>query len=307
MELRQLRAFIEVASAGHYGRAAERLHISQPALSQRIQALEREIGLPLLQRSAREVRLAPAGTALLPHAQRMVQVEDQVLHDVKAYLSGVVGRLRLAYQSAGDMTLAGSIIAEFRRRFPRVEVETIAGTSGTNLKLVQEHAADAAFVMMPSPPPDGVAARPIRREEVILALRLDHHLAAMDPIPVEALRGEPIALPPSAANPDLIATMRRWLVRQTGAELNVVSEDPTDLAVETVARLGAAVLMLRRSAMMRPAIGIAFRSISPAPLVELAIAYGSGERTQTLTNLLQVVEELSPLDAGEVPQDGELI
>jgi DNA-binding transcriptional LysR family regulator len=76
MELRQLRAFIEAADSGHFGRAAERLHITQPALTQRLQSLERELGVHLLERNAREVRLAPAGTILLPHARRMVEAED---------------------------------------------------------------------------------------------------------------------------------------------------------------------------------------------------------------------------------------
>lgn len=67
MELRQLRAFVEVAASGHFGRAAKRLRVTQPALTQRIQALEREIGHQLLERNAREVRLAPAGPVLLPH------------------------------------------------------------------------------------------------------------------------------------------------------------------------------------------------------------------------------------------------
>jgi DNA-binding transcriptional LysR family regulator len=308
MELRQLRAFTEVAESGHYGQAAERLHITQPALTQRIQTLEREIGMRLLERNAREVRLAPAGAVLLPYAQRMVQVEDEVLHDMKAYAAGVVGRLRLAYQSAGDVTLAGSIIAEYRRQFPAVDVETVSGSSGPNLKLLQDNAADAAFALMSSVRPDGVATQTIRREEVALALRSDHHLARMDPIPVSALRDEPVGFPPAAANPDLILALRRWLVRRTGAELNVVSEDPTDLAIETVARSGsAAILVVRRYAALEPAPGIVYRSISPAPLVELAIAYRREDRSPTLANLVRIVSELAPDHSSHVPDDGELI
>src|SRR6266849_284134 len=101
MELRQLRAFVEVADAGHFGHAAEHLHLTQPALTQRIQALERELGLQLLERNAREVRLAPLGTVLLPHAQRLVQTEDQAIRDIKAYSTGIVGRLRLSVHVPG--------------------------------------------------------------------------------------------------------------------------------------------------------------------------------------------------------------
>jgi DNA-binding transcriptional LysR family regulator len=306
MELRQLRAFVEVATSGHFGRAAESLHVTQPALTQRIQALEGELGLQLLERNAREVRLTPAGAVLLPHAMRLVQVEDQGLRALKAYASGMVGRLRLAYPSAGDVAMAGVIIAEYRRRFPAVEVETTSGSSGPNLRLVQDHAADAAFALMPTARPAGIEARTIRREEIILALRSDHPLAQMEPVPVKELRGEPIGLPPAAANPDTITALRRWLVRHTGEELNVVSEEPNELAIETVAKSGlAAVLVVRRYATM-PKTGIAYRSMSPAPLIELVVAYRCEDPSPTLANLLRVVEELSVNDS-DVPEDGELI
>src|SRR5256712_9295628 len=143
MELRQLRAFVEVAEAGHFGHAAEHLHLTQPALTQRIQSLERELGLQLLERNAREVRLAPAGVVLLPHARRLVEAEDQALNDLKAYSSGIAGRLRLAYQSAGDVATAGSIIAEYRRRFPRAGKQTPSGSSRAHPQLVQKPSADA--------------------------------------------------------------------------------------------------------------------------------------------------------------------
>jgi DNA-binding transcriptional LysR family regulator len=305
MELRQLRAFVEVADCGHFGRAATRLHITQPALTQRIQSLERELGVRLLERNAREVRLAPAGTILLPHARRIVEAEECSLHDLKAYSSGVVGRLHIAYP-AGDVAFAGSIIAEYRRRFPAVDVETESGYSGPNLALVQNHAADAAFVLMASARPDGITARTIRREEVIVVMRSDHRLAQMDPIPVQALRGEPVAL--GAANPDLIAAIRRWLVRHTGADLNVVSEDPTDIAMETVGRSGSALLLVvRRHAAMQAEAGFAFRSMSPAMLGEFAIAYRTDDPSPPLANLLRLVDELAPNGHHDVPEGGELI
>jgi DNA-binding transcriptional LysR family regulator len=306
MELRQLRAFVEVATSGHFGRAAERLHVTQPALTQRIQALEGELGLQLLERNAREVRLTPAGAVLLPHAMRLVQVEDQGLRALKAYSSGMVGRLRLAYQVSGDVAVAGMIIAEYRRRFPAVDVETSSGSSGPNLKLVQNHGADAAFALMPSARPDGLEARTIRREEIMLALRADHPLAKMEPVPVEALRGVPMSLPPAAANPDLIGALRSWLVRHTGEELNVVSEQPNELAIETVARSGIATLLVIRRYAPMPKAGVAYRSISPAPLVELAVAYRRDDPSPNLANLLQVVDEIA-IDESTMPADGELV
>jgi DNA-binding transcriptional LysR family regulator len=308
MELRQLRAFVEVATLGHFGQAARRLHLTQPALTQRIQALEHELGLQLLERNAREVRLTPAGALLLPHAKGMVQAEDATLRNLKDFRTGVTGRLRIAYQAAGDVSLAGSIIAAYRQRFPAVELETSAASSGANLKSLLDHAADASFALLPAARPADVGTRTIRREEIILAMRADHGLARMDPIPVEALRGEPLALPPAAVNPDLVTALKQWLVQRTGAELNVVSEEPTDLALETVARPGvAATLVVRRYVSSQPAKGLAYRSLSPAPLVELVIAYRQDDPSPTLANLLRVVDEVAPFDPHGVPDNGELI
>jgi DNA-binding transcriptional LysR family regulator len=307
MELRQLRAFVEVAAMGHFGHAAERLHLTQPALTQRIQALERELGFQLLERNAREVRLSPPGAILLPHARRMIEAEDLALVDLKAYSAGTIGRLRLAYQSAGDLSIAGSIIAEHRRRYPGVEVETVSGSSGPNLQLVRSRAADAAFALVPSARPDGIAARTIRHEEVAVAVRSDHHLAQMEAIPVDALRGEPVGLPPQASNPFLIAALRRWFAKHMGEELNVVSEDPTELAVETVARSGyGAIFVVRRYAMMQPAPGIAYRPLSPAPLVELAVAYRHDDASPALANLLEVVGDFATKSSSN-GDDGELV
>jgi len=118
MELRQLRAFVEVATLGHFGHAADRLHLTQPALTQRIQALERELGLQLLERNAREVRLAPPGIVLLPHARRLVQAEDLALRDLTGYTSGSIGRIRLAYQASGDVGTTGAIICSWFKTTP---------------------------------------------------------------------------------------------------------------------------------------------------------------------------------------------
>jgi hypothetical protein len=97
-------------------------------------------------------------------------------------------------------------------------------------------------------------------------------------------------------------------VSHTGGELNIVSEDPTDLAIETVARPGAGVLLVvRRYAMIQPAEGIAYRSLSPPPLVEFAVAYRRDDPSPTLAHLLRVVDDLAPDDSGTAPENGELI
>lgn len=208
MELRQLRAFVEVAAQRHFGRAAKQLHLTQPALTQRIQALEHELGLNLFERSAREVRLTRAGKVLLPHAEGLIEAEDATLRDLKDYASGVIGRVRFAYLAAGDVSLAGSIISAYRERYPRVELETSAASSGVNLQQLVDRATDASMALITSDRPANLASRLIRREEILLAMRPDHRLARMDRIPVRELRGEALAMPPAAVNPHLVRGAR---------------------------------------------------------------------------------------------------
>src|ERR1700682_924965 len=118
MELRNVRAFVAVADQRHFGRAATSLHLTQPALSLRIQALERELGLQLVRRSSREVSLTPGGEALLVHAKALIQAEDLALREMKDHAGGLAGRLRISYLTAWDLGLPTQIVAEFRQSCP---------------------------------------------------------------------------------------------------------------------------------------------------------------------------------------------
>lgn len=308
MELRQLRAFVTVATVGHFGQAAAQLNLTQPSLTQRIQALERELGVRLLDRNAREVRLTEAGTLLLPRAQKLIQLEDEAMGELKEFRSGVTGQLHIAYHAAGDSALAGAIVAEFHHRYPDVHVETSAGSSGANMQRLRDGSADAAFALLPEVRPRGMAALRIRPEEIILVLRSDHRLAQFEKVPVTALRGEGVGLPPAPVNPDLFPALTRWLEVRTGAPLNVVSEEPSDLAIETLARSGrAAVVAVRRYAVLNRSEGLSFKSMSPAPYVDLAIAYREDDPSPTLGNLLKVVEDLIPPEHGGLPEDAEMV
>ena len=308
MELRQLRAFVTVATLGHFGQAAERLNVTQPSLTQRVQALERELGVQLLERNPRRVGLTTAGKLLLPHAQKLVQLDDEAQREIKDFRAGITGRLSVAYQAAGDSSLAGSILAEYRRRFPGVDVETSSGSSGPNLQRLAEHSADAAFALMAGSRPPEIATVTLRREEIVLAMRSDHQLARLDRVPVPSLRGVGLGMPPSAVNPDLVSALARWLEARAGGGLNVVSEEPTDLAIETLARSGrAVVLAVRRYVTLPPDGAITYRSLSPALYVDLVIAYRKDDQSPTLSNLLRIVREMTPVDHDGLPDDGELI
>src|ERR1700674_3781381 len=146
VELRQLRAFVAVATDRHFGRASARLNLTQPGLSLRIRALEKELGAQLLVRSAREVHLTAAGMALLPHARSLVRIEDRALRDLKDQADGIAGRLRISYLSPGVVAFPARLTAESRRRHPPRHVEPPPGPSALNVERLREGVVDAAYV-----------------------------------------------------------------------------------------------------------------------------------------------------------------
>lgn len=308
MDLKLLHAFLTVASQGHFGRAAAALLITQPALTQRVQSLERYVGAQLFTRSPREVRLTAAGEILLPYARTLAQIEEHALRDLSEHAAGRGGRLKISYLSQGDMPTQSRIGTEFRRRYSRAILETHTGNSQDNMARLVDGEVDAAFVALPIHAPDTVVVRTIAPYPLILALPSSHRLAQLDRVPVKALRGEPLIVLPASINAALAAALRAWLTRHTGAKLNVVAEEPPDHAVEAVGILGAmAFLSGRLSAKMTPPPGVTFKPMSPAPVVALAIAYRRDDPAPLLTNLLRAVDEVGAVDPHDITDDSEPI
>jgi DNA-binding transcriptional LysR family regulator len=312
MELRQLRAFVAVATEGHFGRAAARLNLTQPGLTLRIQALERELGAQLFERSAREVQLTAAGTALLPHARSLIRMEDRALRELKDQADGIAGRLRISYLSYGAVTFPGTVVAEFRRRYPTVHVETTTDHSELNTQRLRDGLVDAAFIhptFAGTPDlPEGIAVRLVRRDRVMLALATNHHLARLEQIPVKALRLEPLlGLPPSPYR-SFAVILERWLARQMGAEPNVVAYEPYDQALEAVARSNSLLAFVNGSrAASLPVPGLVYRRLTPEPLIDFGIAYFQDDDSPRLANLLRIIGEMPEGDPGEVPEGSEVL
>jgi DNA-binding transcriptional LysR family regulator len=309
LELRHLRALVSVADYGHYGRAAASLKITQPALTQRIQVLERELGIQLLTRSAREVRLTPAGEAFIEHARGMVQAEDQALLALSDYTSGVLGRLRIAYLTLWDAGLPASIIAEFRRRHPAIKLEMTSGYSQVNIDRLMAREVDFAFVGVAIGEHKGVAMRPLDRHELVLVMAPTHHLMQMERVPINCLRGERmIAASSSGVNAPLAAASVEWLTKNIGEAPNIVREEPPDQMSAALAQSGSAVaLMTEHRALIARSDGLDFRKLSPTPFVEYGVAYIRDNPSPALGSLLKTVEDIAPPLPDCLPADGELI
>lgn len=192
IDLRSLRYFVAVAEELHFARAALRLHMTQPPLSQAIQALELALGHALFLRNKRHVALTPAGLALLPEARRLLHDAEQLPGLVARAASGESGRLSLAFVSTVDYSVLPPLLRQFRQRFPQVEIELREATSDLQLEDLQQGRIDAGLLIAPLP-------------KKMLGL-LDYRCVLQEPL-VLALPGEFVAMHPALHAPTSAAQL----------------------------------------------------------------------------------------------------
>jgi DNA-binding transcriptional LysR family regulator len=246
VELRQLAYFVAVAEEAHFTRAAERLQIAQPAVSQQIQRLEAELGERLFLRDRRSVTLTPAGAALLPHA-RAALVQVQHGREAIAAQRGLLGgplAVGLVQPLPGRRIVR--TIGAFARQHPAIELSLREGETDALLEALASGALHCAFIGLGpgSEPPPELQARVIAREPAVLAVACDHSLAARETIRVRELRAEPfVTLTPASRLRHVLEAM----CAQAGFAPRIAAET-TDLAVMVLlVAEGVGVALLPRS------------------------------------------------------------
>lgn len=151
IELRQLRYFVTVAEEMHFGRAAQRLHMTQPPLSLAIRSLENALGTALFRRNSRSVALTPAGAALLPEAQRILQQTAALPDLMRRAASGASGSLSLAFVSTADYSVLPSFLREFRETYPAVEIDLREATTDVQIEELTQGRIDVGLLIPPLP------------------------------------------------------------------------------------------------------------------------------------------------------------
>jgi DNA-binding transcriptional LysR family regulator len=193
IDLRHLSAFVAVAEELHFRKAAERLHLAQPALSRTIQQLEAQVGSALFSRSTRAVALTDAGRVLLPEARGVLAASVRALARARAAATGSLGRLSVTYMDFAINGVLPGIMTRFRRLHPGVAVELRhLWTEGQRIALLQRE-VDVGFLIGPFPGP-GVHSVTMRRERLCAVLPVAHALARRKRIALRELRDEPFVL-----------------------------------------------------------------------------------------------------------------
>jgi DNA-binding transcriptional LysR family regulator len=272
VDTRLLRYFAAVAAEGTLSRAAERLFVSQPALTKQIKQLESQLGVQLFTRSRAGMTLTPAGQALADGTPGMLAVWDQVLRDTRAAASRAARVLRVGFMSSAANEATQQIIAAFGRRRPgwRVDLQQ-AGWSDPTAGLVSGD-VDAALLRLPFPGQDEVRIEVLLTEPRWVALPVAHPLAARDRVSFHELRDEPFVAAPAETGlwrDYHLATAER---QGRPARIGAVTDQPD--AFLTVIANGDGIALVPESAARyyaRP--GITYRPVSGVSPSQVGVAW----------------------------------
>ena len=231
MNLQRLRYFVAVAEELHFGRAAQRLHMSQPPLSQQIRLLERELDTALFDRSTRRVSLTDAGAFLYPEAVRLLAAADGVDRLMDQHRHGQAGTLRVGFVDSAAYEVMPRVLSEYRRRWPKVDYELHTMSSDEQVRALRSGQIDLG-IGRAAADAQHVEATLVMHEPLLVAAGASHRLAEVPTVNLRDLAGEAIIGFDRRVSPSLHAVLAGML----GAE--GVAYDPIIEATEYATILG---------------------------------------------------------------------
>jgi DNA-binding transcriptional LysR family regulator len=294
VEFRHVVGFVAVAEELHFGRAAERLHMAQPPLSQQIRALERQLGVQLFERSTRATRLTPAGEAFLPHARQVLAEVDLAQRAATAGGSGEIGRVSIGFAGASSHAAIPKLTRAVRAAHPgialRLEGQTYAGTA---LARVAARELDLGFVRLPVRR-KGVRTRVFELERLVAALPTDHRLVREKDIDVADLADEPFVTFPGAQG----SSVRDHLVRtamNAGFTPRIVQEAPDSYTILALVAAGVGVTLTVSSVQHIRQSGMVYRALrGDVPVIASALAWREDNASTALRTVLRTSERVLP-------------
>lgn len=266
IELRQLRQFVAVAEELHFGRAAARLHMTQPPLTLAVQSLERALGAALFLRTRRSVQLTPAGAALLPQAQRLLAAADELPRVAQAAAAGLSGQLRLAFVSNIAYGPLPEWLRSFRQAHPDVALQLREATLDVQLAAFDADEIDAGFVLhAPDAAPPGFAAWVAQSEPLVMALPEKHPAAALRTLRLAAVAAEPLVIFPRQIAPSLYdAVLSAY--RAQGATPRIGQEAIQMQTIVNLVSAGMGVAWVPESVTRLQRPGVVYRPVRDADL-----------------------------------------
>ncbi|TQC47966.1 LysR family transcriptional regulator [Rhodococcus sp. WS4] len=295
MEISQITAFLAVAEELHFGRAAQRLHSAQPPLSRTIRQLEKQLGATLFERTTRNVRLTPAGEALLGPAREILDACRLAEIAVAAAGRGQVGRVRIGFAGVSSHLLIGRWAKLVRHTNPGIEfvLDSSAFASEALNKLL-DGTLDIGLVRWIFTPP-GIASRVILNEDFMVALPADHPLAGRDDVRIEELANEPWVTLPADPGSALRDSLQR-AAHDAGFTPRIVQSAPDSMALMALvsAEVGCALTVSSVAENVNNP-DVVFLPLAGGPsTLQLRIAWRADDDSAALREVLRLSEQALP-------------
>lgn len=292
MELRHLRYFRAVAEELHFGRAAERLHIAQPPLSQQIRQLERELDVQLLTRSTRRVELTPAGEAYLNRAIAVLDAVDDAARQARRIADGTEGHLTIGCVGSATYSVLPRLVRVLRDELPHVEI----GVRGEMLAPDQVNAllageVDIALLRPPVDHPD-LLSETLRRDRLIVALPAEHALAERDSLHVPDLQDHDLIAHVGQGR-SVMGELLATLCAGAGFAPRIRHEVSETSTLVTLVAAGLGIAVVPEPTAELDVAGVVYRPLEPASLgVDLVAAHLNAAPSPTVERALTVLRAL---------------
>lgn len=294
LELRQLRYFLAVAEELHFGKAALRLHMTQPPLSQTIMALEDLLGTPLFLRNRRGVSLTAAGGALLPPARRILQQAQELPELVLRAANGEVGQLTLAFVSSADYSVLPPFLRAYRTAYPNVKLHLQEATSDVQLANLLAGRIDAGLLIPPLPGKTNIELDYLALLSEPLVLAAPEGMVALQgkqAVSLASLPRLPLIIFPRAIAPKLYdAILKVFGDAGLTPEIGQQAIQMQTIVSLVSAGMGLALVPQSVSNLMRS--GVEYRALlDPTPQVETGIAWRRDNRSPVLAGFLELLRK----------------
>ena len=289
VELRHLRYAIAVSEELHFGRAAARLNMSQPPLSQQIRLLEEELGVKLFNRTKHKVQLTHAGARFVYEARQAVAQVDHAMKVALEASKGEIGYLRIGTVAAKRQVLMETLRV-FAQRCPHVHVDLHTLSTPAQVESLRDGQIQVGFVILPVEEPD-LAFETVALESVVIAVPERHPLSARRRVSLKALAGESSVFFPGALSPGYYN--RLLAMGQDGKfSLKFVPEIDDIYTALTLVEAGLGICVLPSCVQEFSRSGVVFREFEGVPPMEFAVVYRRESRCPVLQKFLEVVREV---------------
>ena len=297
MELRHLRYFVCVADEQNIGRAAVRLHISQPPLTRQIQQLEDQVGAQLFRRTSRGVELTDAGRVLYEDAHHILAMAERAAERAHKAAQGLLGRVDVAIFGSGIFGAIPLLLRQFRESYPEVNIVLHNMTKEEQLDALHHQRITLAFNRLMRPT-EGLICETLLTEPLYVAMPSGHHLSARTAVAFGELQGQPLVLFPTGSRPSFIDRVQE-MCRQSGFDPQVAQEVSDVVHAIALVATGFGLCLVPHSATSMNLPGVVYRPLHHATQsrVDLCCIYRKDDASEILQTLLgSMRKSVSTLD-----------